>query len=95
MFGEETYDESGISLSTSGDVDGDGLNDILIGAASNDEWGAEAGKVYMILVLLWDLPLILICLLPITLSLAKILMIQQDMQLRSYKMRMEMVSMIS
>jgi hypothetical protein len=34
-------------LAPTGDVDGDGLDDLLIGAAGNDEWGGSAGKAFL------------------------------------------------
>ncbi len=49
-----TSDQAGGSLAGAGDVDGDGLDDILIGAAGNDEGagsegGSDSGKVYVVL----------------------------------------------
>ena len=46
---ENEYDKAGISVSSAGDVDGDGLDDLLIGAINNDDGGLDAGKVYLIL----------------------------------------------
>ncbi len=40
-------DHSGFSCSGNGDINGDGLNDILISAYHNDDSGEDAGKVYM------------------------------------------------
>jgi len=40
---------SGSSVSAAGDVDGDGLDDILIGAPLNDDGGENAGKAYLVL----------------------------------------------
>ncbi|MFQ6092808.1 MAG: FG-GAP-like repeat-containing protein, partial [bacterium] len=45
FWGENVDDESGYSVSNSGDVNGDGYDDILIGAAKSDE---GAGQVYLI-----------------------------------------------
>jgi len=48
FIGEETEDQAGISVSGAGDVDGDGYDDILIGANTNDEGGNSAGQTYLI-----------------------------------------------
>jgi hypothetical protein len=47
--GEATMDSVGSYLSPAGDVNGDGFDDFLIGAASNDENGANSGQTYLIL----------------------------------------------
>ena len=47
--GEVVGDSSGSSVAGAGDVDGDGLDDLLIGALNNDEGGAQAGKTYLLL----------------------------------------------
>ncbi|NIW83599.1 MAG: hypothetical protein GWN18_13810, partial [Thermoplasmata archaeon] len=49
FVGENAYDHSGISVAGAGDVNGDGLDDILIGADRNDDGGSDAGKTYLIL----------------------------------------------
>jgi hypothetical protein len=49
LVGEETGDRVGETISTAGDVDGDGLDDLVIGAWSNDDAGLGAGKTYLIL----------------------------------------------
>jgi hypothetical protein len=46
--GEESEDKAGVSVAGVGDVDGDGLDDVLVGALGNDEGGSRAGKVYLI-----------------------------------------------
>jgi hypothetical protein len=49
FVGENTGDSAGISVSSAGDVDGDGLDDLLVGAYENDDGGTSAGKAYLIL----------------------------------------------
>ncbi len=48
FIGEEANDQSGFSVAGAGDVNGDGYDDILIGAPGNDESIAEAGQTYVI-----------------------------------------------
>ena len=48
FWGEEINDYSGISVAGAGDVNGDDYDDILIGAAYNDEGGPSAGQTYLI-----------------------------------------------
>jgi hypothetical protein len=48
FVGEEAWDYSG-EVATAGDVDGDGLDDLLIGAPRNSQVGSESGKVYLFL----------------------------------------------
>jgi len=47
--GEDGSDRSGYSVSGAGDVNGDGYEDILIGAYSDEDGGALAGQTYLIL----------------------------------------------
>ena len=49
FWGEVICDRSGGSVAGAGDVNGDGFDDILIGAAFNDETGRWAGQTYLIL----------------------------------------------
>ena len=49
FVGENNYDRSGVSVSSAGDVDGDGLDDLLVGADDNGDSGSGAGKAYLIL----------------------------------------------
>ena len=42
-------DNLGFSVASAGDVNGDGIDDILIGARSNDTNGIQAGRVYLFL----------------------------------------------
>jgi hypothetical protein len=48
LVGEALGDQAGISVSGAGDVDGDGLDDMLVGANSNDEGGYLAGAAYLL-----------------------------------------------
>ena len=49
FVGEHTGDASGSSIASAGDVDGDGLSDLLVGAMANDDGDIEAGKTYLLL----------------------------------------------
>jgi len=44
--GEHEEDGVGSRMASAGDVDGDGFDDILLGAPGNDDNGEDAGKVY-------------------------------------------------
>ena len=47
--GQTQYESSGISVAGVGDVNGDGFDDILIGADNNKDNGQSSGKAYLIL----------------------------------------------
>ena len=49
FIGEDKGDRSGCSVAGAGDVNGDGYDDILIGAIVNDAGGTWAGQTYLIL----------------------------------------------
>jgi len=49
FLGETAGDEAGRRVAWAGDVNGDGLDDMIVGASRNDQAGAEAGKTYLIL----------------------------------------------
>ncbi len=49
FVGETTYDNAGRDVAGAGDVNGDGYDDFLIGAWTNDEAGDRAGKAYLVL----------------------------------------------
>lgn len=49
FLGEAAGDDAGWGLSGAGDVDGDGLADVLVGAEGNDGSGTDAGAVYLLL----------------------------------------------
>ena len=46
--GETTDDESGYSVSSAGDVNGDGLADLIVGANKNDATATDAGRSYVV-----------------------------------------------
>ena len=49
FIGEVIDDRSGFSVASAGDVNGDGFDDFLIGAYSNDDGGTNAGQTYLFL----------------------------------------------
>jgi len=49
FWGEDAGDNSGLSVASAGDVNGDGYDDFLIGAAYSDDGGDWAGQTYLIL----------------------------------------------
>ena len=49
FIGEDAGDYAGYSLAGAGDVNGDGYDDILIGAFYDDDGGSNAGQTYLIL----------------------------------------------
>lgn len=49
FLGEALSDQSGVSVSGAGDVNGDGFDDLLFGANGNDDGGLVAGKSYLIM----------------------------------------------
>ena len=48
-YGKDPGDQAGHSVAGGGDVNGDGCDDLLIGAHFNDEGGYQAGQTYLVL----------------------------------------------
>ncbi|MEG3639147.1 cadherin domain-containing protein [Magnetococcus sp. PR-3] len=46
--GENAGDDLGISVSGGGDINGDGYDDIIVGAPDNDAGGSDAGSAYLL-----------------------------------------------
>lgn len=46
--GEAASDACGFAVASPGDVDGDGLGDVLVGAPSNDIGGSSSGRSYLV-----------------------------------------------
>jgi len=53
IYGEFNGDAAGLSVSAAGDIDGDGIGDLLLGAPGNDEGGKDAGAAYVVYGELW------------------------------------------
>ena len=49
FVGEAPHDWAGCHLEMPGDLNGDGIDDVAIGARENDEGGVNAGKLYLLL----------------------------------------------
>ena len=49
FLGENAFDKAGRSVASVGDVNGDGYDDLLVGANYNDDGSNNAGQVYLIL----------------------------------------------
>ena len=47
LDGEQPGDGFGVDVAGAGDIDGDGYDDLLVGAWQNDDGGNNAGKVYI------------------------------------------------
>jgi Ca2+-binding RTX toxin-like protein len=48
ILGENSFDQSGRSVSAAGDVNGDGFDDLLVGAPYADRNGSESGASYVV-----------------------------------------------
>jgi hypothetical protein len=48
LVGESEGDQAGYAVAAAGDINGDGLMDVLIGAPGVDETGGEAGAAYLL-----------------------------------------------
>ena len=49
LTGETSNDRAGWDVSTAGDVNGDGYDDVLVGAHQEDTGGTDAGAAYLVL----------------------------------------------
>ncbi|MBN1406467.1 MAG: FG-GAP repeat protein [Calditrichaceae bacterium] len=47
LTGENSYDYFGCSVSSAGDINGDGYTDVIVGAYGNDSGGSGAGRAYI------------------------------------------------
>ena len=47
--GDTNFDQAGYSVSAAGDVNGDGFDDLIVGAISGDDGGTDAGEAYVVL----------------------------------------------
>jgi len=46
--GDQVFDQAGSSVSNAGDVNGDGIDDVIIGARLGDDGGTSAGEAYIV-----------------------------------------------
>ncbi len=49
LLGEHSDDTAGMSVSFAGDVDGDGIDDVLVGALGHDDYNIDNGTAYLLL----------------------------------------------
>ncbi len=56
LFGQDDGDGAGGAVAGAGDVDGDGLDDLLVGASTNSDVGSYSGKAYLVLAASLDFP---------------------------------------
>ncbi|HMR34417.1 MAG TPA: hypothetical protein PKA13_25445 [Geminicoccaceae bacterium] len=48
ILGENAFDDAGLRVSAAGDVNGDGIHDLIVGALLNDSAGRNAGAAYVV-----------------------------------------------
>jgi len=59
LDGEASFDNSGFSVSTAGDVNADGVDDIIIGAPNADPSGYDSGRSYVVFGMIDAFPAVL------------------------------------
>ena len=48
ILGDRANDKAGISVANAGDVNGDGIDDLIVGARNGDDGGQNAGEAYIV-----------------------------------------------
>ena len=48
ILGDSRYDQAGFSVSSAGDVNGDGFADLIVGVPRGDDGGIDAGEAYVV-----------------------------------------------
>ena len=47
LNGKEAYDQVGVSISSAGDVNNDGIDDVIVGASRDDDGGIDSGCAFI------------------------------------------------
>ena len=48
IVGDAESDQAGYSVSDAGDINGDGIDDFIVGASRGDDGGSAAGEAYIV-----------------------------------------------